>query len=183
MKEDLPVMGTKILLVLVVLVAILAGIISTRPSEFHVTRSRAISAPASAVFAQVNDLHKWKAWSPWARLDPNATETHEGPAAGVGSIMRWSGNMKVGAGSMTIVDSRPNDLIRFRLDFLKPMAATNTAEFSFQPQGNQTLVTWTMSGNNNFIGKAVGLVMNCDKMIGGQFEQGLSQLAAVVEKS
>jgi uncharacterized protein YndB with AHSA1/START domain len=170
----------KILIILVVVGVAFVGIVVTRPSEFHVTRSLAMSAPASTVFAQVNDLHKWKAWSPWAKMDPNATETHEGPVSGTGSIMRWAGNMKVGEGSMTIVESHPNDLIRFRLEFLKPMAATNTAEFTFKPQGNQTLVTWSMSGHNNFIGKAMSLIMNCDKMVGDQFEQGLSQLAAVV---
>ena len=173
----------KILLSLVVLAVVLVVVVSTRPAEFRLTRSLAMSAPASVIFAQVNDLHKWKAWSPWAKMDPNATETHEGPTTGIGSKMSWAGNMKVGEGSMTITDSRPNELIRFKLEFLKPMAATNTAEFTFTPQGHQTLVTWSMSGHNNFIGKAVGLVMNCEKMIGGQFEQGLSQLAAVVGKA
>jgi hypothetical protein len=79
------------------------------------------------------------------------------------------------------VESHPHDLIRFKLEFLKPMAATNTAEFTFTPQGKQTLVTWSMSGHNNFVGKAMGLVMNCDKMIGGQFETGLANLKSILE--
>jgi hypothetical protein len=174
-------MFNKILVALALIVVALLVVINSQPSEFHVTRSATLSAPAPVVFAQVNDLHKWKAWSPWARMDPNATETHEGPPAGTGSIMRWAGNMKVGEGSMTITESHPNDSIRFKLEFLKPMAATNTAEFTFQPQGKQTLVTWSMSGNNNFIGKAMSLVMNCDKMVGGQFEQGLANLQSVLQ--
>jgi len=156
-------------------------VVSTRPSEFRITRTAAISAPAAAVFAQVNDLHRWKAWSPWAKMDPNAKEVHEGPAAGAGAKMSWSGNNKVGEGSMTITESRPNDFVRFRLEFLKPFAATNTAEFTFKPQGNQTVVTWSMFGHNNFMGKAMGLIMNCDKMVGGQFEKGLAQLKSVAE--
>src|SRR5882762_5993210 len=148
----------KILLTLAVLDILLVVLVSNRPSDFRVTRTATMSAPASAVFAQVNDLHKWKAWSPWAKMDPNATETHEGPAAGTGAKMSWAGNMKVGAGSMTITESHPHDLVRFKLEFLKPMAATNTAEFTFQPQGNQTLVRWSMSGHSNFIGKAMGLI-------------------------
>jgi hypothetical protein len=171
----------KLLFGLIVIGLVFAVIVANQPSGFRVTRSMAMSAPASVVFAQVNDLHKWKAWSPWAKLDPNATETHEGPASGPGSTMRWAGNMKVGEGSMTIVESHPHDLIRFKLEFLKPMAATNTAEFTFTPQGKQTLVTWSMSGHNNFVGKAMGLVMNCDKMIGGQFETGLANLKSIVE--
>src|SRR5260221_14652047 len=107
-------------------------------------------------------------------MDPNAATTFGGPASGVGATMDWAGNMKVGEGSMTIVESHPNDLVRFRLDFQKPFAGTNTAEFTFQPQGGQTQVTWSMTGHNNFMGKAMGLVMNCDKMVGGQFEQGFA---------
>jgi len=139
-----------------------------------------LAAP-STVFDQVNDLHKWEAWSPWAKMDPNAKSSYEGPAAGMGAKMSWDGNMKVGAGNMTIIESRPNQWIRFQLVFLKPLAATNLAEFTFQPQGDQTLVSWTMSGKNNFMSKVMSLFMNCDKMVGGQFEQGLAQLKAIVE--
>ena len=82
---------------------------------------------------------------------------------------------------MTITESRPNSLVQLRLDFQKPMKATNIAEFTFKPQGKQTLVTWSMSGHNNFIGKAMGLIINCDKMIGGQFEKGLASMKSIVE--
>ena len=82
---------------------------------------------------------------------------------------------------MTITESQPNDLIRFRLDFRKPMTGTNTAEFAFKAEGDKTVVTWSMSGHNNFLSKAVGLVMNCDKMVGGQFESGLANLKTIVE--
>lgn len=168
-----------ILVAIAVIIFILA--VAKQPSEFCITRMNTISAPASAVFAQVNDLQKWEAWSPWAKLDPNATNAFEGPASGTGAGMSWSGNNKVGAGKMTITESSPNDFIRFKLEFLKPFKATNTAEFTFKPDGNQTTVTWSMTGTNNFMGKAMGLIMNCDKMVGGQFEQGLAAMKSVVE--
>ena len=82
---------------------------------------------------------------------------------------------------MTITESRPNDLIRIKLEFFKPFAATNTAEFTFKPEGNQTVVTWSMFGQNNFMAKAVHLFMNMDKVIGDQFEKGLAQMKSVVE--
>ncbi len=152
-----------------------------QPSDFRVTRTGTISAPASAIFAQVNDLQKWDAWSPWAKLDPEAKNSFEGPTSGTGAIMRWSGNNKVGQGSMTIIESRPDEFIRFKLEFLKPFAATNTAEFTFNSENDQTTVTWSMYGKNNFMSKAIGLVMSCDKMVGGQFEKGLASLKSVVE--
>ena len=97
--------------------------------------------------------------------------------------MRWVGNNKVGQGSMTIIESRPDEFISFKLEFLKPFAATNTAEFTFNSENNQTTVTWSMYGKSNFISKAMGLIMNCEKMVGDQFENGLTTLKSVVEES
>jgi hypothetical protein len=170
-----------ILIALAVIVVVFVVIVAIQPSDFRITRSAAIAAPPAAVFAQVNDLHNWEAWSPWAKLDPNAKSTYEGPAAGVGAAFTWSGNNKIGEGRMTIIESRPNELVRFKLDFLKPLKGTNTAEFNFKPEGNRTAVTWSMYGKNSFIGKAIGLFINCDKMVGGQFEQGLAQMKSVAE--
>jgi len=172
-----------ILIALGVLFVVFVIIVAMRPNDFRVSRSATLPAPAAVVFEHVNDLHKWEAWSPWARLDPNAKGTYEGPPAGVGAIFRWAGNKNIGEGSMTITESKPNELVRFRLEFLKPFKATNTAEFTFQAQGDQTVVTWSMFGKNNFMAKAVGLFMDCDKMVGSQFEQGFANLNAVLKSS
>src|SRR5437016_6062720 len=171
----------KILIALAVIVVVFVVIVAMQPSEFSVVRSATISAPAPAVFAQVNDFHKWEAWNPWGKLDPTMKQAYEGAPAGTGAIYTWSGNNEVGEGRMTITESRPSDLIRIKLEFFKPFAATNTAEFTFKPEGNQTAVTWSMTGNNNFIAKAVHLFMNMDKMVGGQFEKDLAQMGSVVE--
>lgn len=165
-----------ILIAAAAIVVLFPIIVSLRPSDFRVTRTGRISAPIGVVFENVNDLHKWEAWSPWAKLDPNAKNSYAGPISGTGSSMAWAGNNKVGEGRMTITDSRPGEKIQFRLEFLKPFKATNTAEFTFKSEGEQTTVTWSMFGKNNFMGKAIGLFMNCDKMVGSQFEQGLANL-------
>ena len=93
------------------------------------------------VFENINDLHKWEAWSPWAKMDPNAKNMFSGPPEGKGASMAWAGNNKVGEGRMTIADSRPNEAIRMNLEFLKPFKANNVAEFTFKPEGDQTVVT------------------------------------------
>jgi hypothetical protein len=172
-----------ILILAAIGVIIFIIVAAMQPSDFSVTRTGTIAAPASAVFAHVNNLQKWEAWSPWAKLDPDARNSFEGPASGIGAIMRWAGNNKVGQGSMTIMESGPDKFIRFKLEFLKPFAATNTAEFSFNSENDQTTVTWTMYGKSNFKSKAIGLIMNCEKMVGGQFEKGLANLKSVAEAS
>ncbi len=171
------------IVLIIVAFAVIAFLVvaAMQPADFRITRTGSISAPASAIFPHVNTLQFWDAWSPWAKLDPNAKNSFEGPSAGVGAKMSWAGNNKVGVGSMTITESRPDDFIQFKLEFLKPMQVTNTAEFTFKTEGDQTAVTWTMTGTNNFMGKAMGLIMNLDKMCGGQFEQGLAALKTVVE--
>ena len=156
-------------------------LVALQPADFVITRTLLMSAPTAAVFAQVNDFHKWQAWSPWAKMDPNARNAYEGPASGAGAIFRWDGNKKVGAGSMTITDSQPNGFISVRLDFLRPFKVTDSAVFAFGPLGDQTAVTWTMTGRNGFVAKAIGLFMDWDKTIGGQFEQGLQNMKRIVE--
>ena len=171
----------KILIVLAIIVVVLLIIAALRPDNFRVERRITVSTPPAAAFAQVNDFHKWGAWNPWAKMDPAMKETYGGAESGVGASYSWSGNRDVGAGRMTVAEIRPVELIRIKLEFLKPFAATNTAEFTFKPNGNQTIVTWSMSGKCNFVCKMMGLFMNMDKMIGSQFEKGLADLKAAAE--
>lgn len=173
-------MLTKVLLLLTVLIAAILLFATSQPAAYRVTRSATIAAPAAALFAKVNDLHTWQDFSPWAKLDPAAKNTYAGPRAGVGAALAWEGNSKVGQGRMTITESKPNELIRMRLEFIKPMASTSTTELTFQAEGARTLVTWSMSGENNFVGKLFCLFINMDKTVGGDFEKGLANLNALV---
>lgn len=167
--------------VIVIAVAAFLVVVALQPAEFRIARSATIAAPANEVFAQVNSFHKWDDWSPWAKLDPNAKNSFDGPDEGEGAVFSWSGNEEVGEGSMTIVESRPHELIRIKLEFVKPFEDTSDVEFDFQPQGEQTAVTWTMHGKNNFVSKAMCLFMDMDEMIGGKFDEGLANLKNVVE--
>src|SRR5438309_2610819 len=124
-----------ILIIVAVLAALIAAFVvfvAMQPSEFRVVRSATVPAPPSEVFAQVNDFHNWDAWSPWAKLDPAAQNSFEGASCGSGAIFTWSGNKEVGEGRMTVTESRPDELIRIKLDFKRPFEATNTTEFTFK---------------------------------------------------
>jgi hypothetical protein len=170
-----------IFLAIAALVAVFLLVAATRPDDFRYARGTTISAPPSVVFGFVNDLRRFQDWSPWAKIDPACKVVFTGPAAGVGAAFAWDGNNKVGAGSMTITESRPAELVGSRLEFLKPFKATNAVEFAFQPEGGGTAVTWSMSGKNIFLSKLFGLFVNCDKMVGRDFEKGLASLKALAE--
>jgi hypothetical protein len=173
-------MVKKILLVLVVLIVVFAVVVQLQPSEYVVERSTVIPAPPAAVFPLVNDFHHWNEWSPWDKIDPGMKRTYSDPAAGKGAKYSWVGNKEVGEGDMTITESKPNEQILINLHFIKPMEGNALTEFKFAPEGNGTKVTWKMTGKNNYIGKAMCLVMNMDKMIGTKFEEGLAAMKGKV---
>src|SRR5258706_2671305 len=143
----------KILIGLLAIVIVFVIIVALQPPEYRVVRSASISAPPATVFAQVNDFHNWQAWSTWAKLDPGMKQSYEGPPAGTGAIYSWVGNAKVGEGRMTLTESRPNELIRIKLDFIKPFASTAETEITFNAEGNQTMVSLCKSVMINFLCK------------------------------
>ncbi len=169
-------------LLIIALASAIIAYIALQPDHFSVVRSTMINAPAHAVFTQINDFNNWNAWSPWAKIDPNAKVTYDGSPLGYGAIMAWSGDKQVGAGKMTISESRQDERIRIKLDLLKPAKATHDVQFDLKPIGeDQTEVTWAVSGEREFIPKAMNILMKIDDMIGAQYEQGLANLKAVVE--
>ena len=170
-----------IAIVFAVIVVALAIVVAMQPAEFRVARSTTISASPQTVFAQVDDLRKWEGWNPWQKIDPAMKLTFSGPPTGPGASYAWAGNKHVGEGRLTIVESRPNDLVRIRLEFMKPFAATNMATFTFTSAGDQTVVNWSMEGTNNYFAKALHLFMNMDRMVGGEFEKGLADIKRIAQ--
>jgi len=175
-------MVKKIFIVLLVLGAGVVVFASTRPDNYHVERATRMAAPAAVIFAQLEDFKAWPTWSPWEKKDPQMTKTFSGPPTGVGSSYAWKGNKEVGSGRMSIVVSEPPSHIRYQLEFLEPFAAVAATGFTLVPQGDQTLVTWAMDGSNNFLGKVFSIFMDMNKLIGGDFETGLSALKMVAEQ-
>ena len=94
-----------------------------------------LSAPAAVLFEQMNDHHKFSEWNPFMKLDPNVKTTYSGPDSGVGAVCSWEGNNQIGAGSATIIESKPGELVRQRMDWKRPMEGTSMVEFTFKPAG------------------------------------------------
>lgn len=173
----------KILLGLVAVVVVVFILAALQPDDFRLERKTTIKATPAAVYALVNDFHSWQAWSPWAKLDPNMETNYEGQNYGVGASYWWKGNNEVGEGRMTITSNKPSELIQIKLDFKTPMEVTNEAVFAFVPEGDQTTVTWSMTGKNGFMAKLIHLFINMDKIVGADFEKGLAQLKETAESN
>jgi uncharacterized protein YndB with AHSA1/START domain len=157
------------------------AIAATRPATYLVARSIAVSAPPDAVYAEIVDFRRWERWSPWARLDPNQKTTLAGE--GLGAVYTWSGDDKVGAGRMTIVEAVPGSKVGIKLEFLRPWESTNETSFLVARDGGGSRLTWLMKGTHGFVGRAMSIFMDMDKMIGPDFEKGLAALKSDVEQA
>jgi len=166
---------------LVLTIGLFCIVVAIQPEDFTVTRSASMAARPEVIFAQINDFHKWDAWSPWAKIDPDMKVQYGGPEAGKGASYLWHGNEQAGEGKMTIRESQPPQKVAIDLEFIKPFASNNDITFNITPNGTSSDVTWTMSGKNNFLAKAFSLMMNMDTLVGGDFEKGLAQMKTVVE--
>jgi len=171
-----------IAVIVVILIAGVLAIAVSKPDTFSVQRAASMKAPPEKIFAVVNDFHRWTEWSPWEKLDPAMKRTQSGTPSGKGAIYEWDGNSKAGAGRMEIIESTPATKVGIQLDFIKPFEGHNIAEFTLAPQGETTNVTWTMHGPAPFISKLMQVFVSMDTMIGKDFEAGLANLKAVVEK-
>jgi hypothetical protein len=169
----------KALLVLVALLAIVLVIAAFKSPHFRVERSRSIPAGAEALFPFVNNHKKFNEINPWLKMDPAAKVSYAGPESGVGAVSSWEGG-KTGKGSATIIESKPNELVKLRMDWKEPMEGTNTVEYTLVPDGAKTKLTWAMYGDSNYMGRLMSLIMDCEKMCGPPFEQGLADIEKAV---
>ena len=171
----------KALIILVVLVAALLVYAATRPGAFRVERTTTIKTAPGRIHALIDDFHQWDAWSPYEKRDPAMKRSFSGTDSGEGAIYEWNGNAKAGQGRMEIIRSEPS-IIVIKLDFIRPFAGHNTAEFSLRQNGDATKVSWAMHGPSPYVARLMGIFFNMDKMIGKDFMEGLANLKAAAEK-
>jgi uncharacterized protein YndB with AHSA1/START domain len=171
-----------VLITAAVFLIALLGFAATRPDSFRLQRSVVIDAPPDKVFALITDFKQWPTWSPWEKLDPNMARTYTGTERGVGTVYIWDSPSKAGTGRMEIKQATPSTNVTIQLDFIKPFAAQNTAEFTLQGQvNNTTQVTWAMYGPNPYLAKLMQVFVSMDSMVGKDFEEGLANLKRVAE--
>ena len=169
-------------IVVVVLIAAVLGFAMTKPDSFSVQRTANIKAPPEKIFPLIIDLHSWGSWSSWEKLDPTMKRMYSGAQSGKGAVYEWEGNAKIGTGRMEIVDATPPSKVAIKLDFLKPIEGHNVAEFTLEPQGDSTNVTWIMRGPAPFISKVIQVFVSMDSMVGKDFDTGLANLKTIAEK-
>lgn len=162
-------------------VAVVLVLATAKPDTFRVERTVGIKAPPEKVFALVSDFDRWGAWSPYEKKDPSMKRTRSGPPAGKGAVYAWEGNGEVGQGRMEIAEVSPPSRVTITLDFMKPFECRNVVEFTMEPKGDTTNVTWAMHGPALFISKVMQVFFDMDRMVGADFEAGLASLKSLAE--
>jgi len=171
-----------ILIVLVVLIAAILAFAAARPNTLRVQRRASIKAPPEKIYPLIADFHNWTSWSPWEKKDPALKRTFSGAASGKGAAYAWEGNRDVGSGRMEITDASAPSKVTINLDFIKPFEGHNVVDFTLQPVGGDTTVTWDMHGPLAYVARIFGIFVSMDKMIGKDFETGLANLKSIAER-
>jgi uncharacterized protein YndB with AHSA1/START domain len=166
----------------VVVIAAVLAFAATKSKTFHVQRSITIKSPPEKVFALINDFHNWSGWAPQDKEDPTMRRTYSGTASGKGSVSEWNSTGNAGKGRMAIIESVPSKMISIKVDFVKPFQAHNLNEFTLEPDGALTKITWTMRGSNLYVMKIMSIFVNMDSVVGKHFESGLNNLKTVAER-
>jgi hypothetical protein len=162
-------------------IGVLLAYAATRPDSFRVTRSTTVQAPPVKLHVLINDLHQFNTWNPFEKNDAQSRGEYRGPAAGPGAAYHFAGG-KSGSGSLRILDSAPTR-VSMELHMLQPMEGRNHVQFTLEPRGGATEVTWSMDGPSPYLSKLIGVFVDMDNMIGGQFEAGLADLKQRAERT
>jgi hypothetical protein len=169
-------------IVVVVLIAAVLIFAARKPDTFRVQRATAISAAPDKIFPLIDDFKNWSSWSPYEKKDTAMKRTFSGQASGKGAVYEWDGNSQVGKGRIEIIDSSAPSRVAIKLDMIKPMEGHNIVDFTLEPRGGATQITWAMRGSYAYVAKLMGLFCDMDKMIGSDFEIGLANLKALAER-
>lgn len=170
-----------ILGVLVLAIGVVLALAAAKPDVFQVQRSATIKAPPEKIYPLISDLRAFSSWSPYEKKDPAMKRSYSGAQSGKGAVYEWDGDKNVGAGRLAVADTAPPSKVTLELDMFKPFEAHNMVEFTLEPQGDQTKVTWAMRGKTPYLAKVVHVFLNMDSMVGDDFAAGLANLKAIAE--
>lgn len=164
-----------------VFIILFFGYVSTRSGHFSYQRSGVIKSTSEVIFPYISNFRLGGEWSPYEKIDPNMKKTFLGPDAQVGSVMEFEGNSDAGSGKLELLKIVPNELVEIKLTMTKPFYAENIVRYTLQSDDGGTRFTWSMSGDGGFLGKLMTLLIDCEKLVGDQFELGITNLKTLIE--
>jgi hypothetical protein len=174
-------MFVEISVIVLALMAVFLLYVAFQSSDYSISREIKINRTPEALFTYINNSKKMNEWMPWKDSDPKLQMQYSGPEEGVGAKSSWNSTGKMGTGEALIVESTPHKSVKSQLRNYKPFESTQLAEVLLEPVQDGTVVRWSVTGKNSFMGRLVCTFMNMDKMVGGAFEKGLTKFKSIAE--
>ncbi len=176
-------MFKKILFGIGILLMVFIVIAAMKPEEYLIKRDVIINAKLEVIFPYLVSMKNADLWMPWKEQDPQVIITYSELETGLGATSNWNSPGQMGTGKAEIVGVIPNQSVKTKISYTKPMEMNQDSEFLLAAQGESTQMTWTVSGKQPFFARLMCTVMfmNMDKYVGGMFEKGLNKLKLIVE--
>lgn len=174
----------KIILGLLAIIALALIIALFLPKNYAVEREITINQPKDSVFNYVKYLKNQDDFSVWAKKDPAMKKTFTGIDGTVGAIAGWNSKDKnVGVGEQEIKKIVEGERIDFELRFKEPFESTDNAYMITEAiSPNQTKVKWGFDGKMPYPMNLMLPIMDMEKMLGKDLQDGLNNLKDVLEK-
>ncbi|TRO63974.1 SRPBCC family protein [Christiangramia sabulilitoris] len=175
----------KYLLFLLLIFIIGASIyIATKDGKFQVEKKEMMAAPQEVIFNEVNDFTTWKSWEPWSQEATDMIINYGEKTSGEGASYSWSSE-EMGEGEIETTKANPFTNLEQIITFKTPFGeSTSDIYWEFQKEGDSTLVTWGMKGEQNFMEKAAFLFQDesLNDMMQPMFTKGLNNLEEVLRE-
>lgn len=172
------------LFILMLLVGIYMLLCVLGPKNLNINRSTSIKASPSMVYNQINDLKKWKSWSPWYEMDTSMVLKYGAKHEGKGGSYSWKGDPQItGSGDILITESIKNEKTAATMNF-HDYGSTSFVEFNLKPDGDKVDVEWKMEDEKDlsFALRGMMLVLGQKSILKQQFDDGLAALKVLSEK-
>lgn len=147
------------------------------------TRQVTISGTPDQIYPYLVNSKKMNAWMPWQDIDPSVKIEQSGPEEGVGAKASWSSTGEMGVGNSEITAVVPDESVTTALEMVEPFPMKQTSVMAIKPsaEGDKSVVTWSVSGENGLVARVMAVFIDFDKQVGDSFTLGLNKLRTVVE--
>lgn len=141
-------------------------------------QTRLIDAPLDAVYAQVADLRKWQQWSPWLQSDSGVEVRFSDGTDEAGSHCSWESE-SMATGKVEHLRLLPLERIEQRLRLRHPFAVVGQCCWTFEKEGDRTVVNWSVRGRVPFSMRAFAITVKNSMVL--DCRHSLDRLASRLE--
>lgn len=170
---------------ILIIVAVAVALILTLllPTSRRIERQITINAAPAVVYEYLSKLDNFNKWSAWSNNDQSLKHTITGNDGTLGATSNWKGDPELsGEGQIKISSLEINKEVEHEIHFLSPNKMDAKSEFDLQEMGGQTKIRWQFELATPRPWNIFNMFNNMEKSMGQDFDQGLRNLKAAIER-